>query len=707
MQAADDSKLPQLREDLQLLKGAPTITGKPTWLIFDPVAHRYFQVDQEAFRLLSIWNRYPRIDQLQAAAEVELGAPLSEQRIGELTAFIARNNMVIQTIDGDWRHYHDANQRRDAAWWKTAVHSYLFFRIPLLRPHRLLQKLLPLATPFLSRIFLLTALVFGIFGIYLTSRQWDAFLATFADFYSLGGIVAYLCALVVIKLIHELAHAFTAARFGCRVPSMGVALLVMMPVLYTDVTDAWKLTSRRQRLLIAGAGMIAELTLAAFATFLWAFLPDGNAKSICFVVATTSWVLSLVVNLNPFMRFDGYYLTADALGIENLQPRAFDLGRWKLRELLFGLGTPCPEVLPQATRRLLVAYAWATWLYRLVLFVGIALLVYYLFFKALGIILFVVEIVWFIGRPVWAELKEWFKMRDQILKRPRTYASVCAVAGLIALGLMPLSTSIEVPAVTEAQRFERIYPIVPAQIKTLQVVRDQQVAKGDILLELTAPEIDNQLMLTKINITTVSARLDRVVGDKTDKQQLLVLQRELAALRERQAGLNRQRTQLVVTAPFDGRIVDIRLRLHAGRWVGRDAPLLSIAADGERVARGYLSERDLWRMTKGATGRFIPDDITQDSVDVDVSDIAYSNSARLELPYLASVFSGPIAVTGDDVNDLVPAEAQYLVTMRLADAAHDTRPVQRGIVRMAGKPESVLSGLWRQTLKVLVRESGV
>ena len=77
--------------------------------------------------------------------------------------------------------------------------SYLFFRIPLFRPRHSLKRLLPVVAPLMSRGFLLLALIVGIIGIYLTSRQWDAFLATFADFYSLGGVVAYLAALIVIK----------------------------------------------------------------------------------------------------------------------------------------------------------------------------------------------------------------------------------------------------------------------------------------------------------------------------------------------------------------------------------------------------------------------------------------------------------------------------------------------------------------------------
>ena len=103
------------------------------------------------------------------------------------------------------------------------------------------------------------------------------------------------------------------------------------------------------------------------------------------------WILTLVVNLNPLMRFDGYYLFSDYLGIKNLQERAFAMARWKLRSTLFGLELPAPEQLRAKTVRTLVIFAWATWIYRFFLFLAIALLVYYFFFKLAGLLLMLIE----------------------------------------------------------------------------------------------------------------------------------------------------------------------------------------------------------------------------------------------------------------------------------------------------------------------------
>ena len=125
---------------------------------------------------------------------------------------------------------------------------------------------------------------------------------------------------------------------------------------------------------------MTELAIAAFASLLWSFLPEGALRSAAFLLATTTWLLTLGVNLNPFMRFDGYFLLSDLLEVGNLQQRSFALARWWLREQLFGFAEQPPELLPRSLRRGLVIYAFCTWLYRFFLFLGIALLVYMLFF---------------------------------------------------------------------------------------------------------------------------------------------------------------------------------------------------------------------------------------------------------------------------------------------------------------------------------------
>ena len=470
--------LPQLRHELSLMRGAPTVTGEPTWLIHDPLLHRYIQIDYAAYQIFSIWREQQSIDDLVNTARDRLGVDTGQESITKLIAFAHQHKLTNEPPRDGWRYFAREHAAVRKSWVMSLAHNYLFFRVPLVRPQVCLTAALPIVEPLFTRAAAFALAVLGFTGLYLASRQWDEFATTFQNFFTWEGAALVAVVLFLVKAAHELGHGFTAVRYGCNVPTIGLAFMMITPLLYTDVTDAWKLRDRHQRLWIDSAGIIVEIGIAAVAIFLWAFLPDGPVRSLAFVLAVVSLTTSLLINLNPFMRFDGYYLLTELLGIENLQLRAFELGCWKLRELLFGLGLPCPEELPRRLVNGLVLYAWLTWVYRLSLFIGIALVVYLYFFKVLGILLFLFEIGFFIARPLCMELRSWYRMRHKILRSPRTALTVVLATTCAALAIVPWSTRVEIPSVLEFEETARLFPKRAARVTTLHVSHGENVKAG-------------------------------------------------------------------------------------------------------------------------------------------------------------------------------------------------------------------------------------
>src|SRR5204863_9242324 len=141
---------------------------------------------------------------------------------------------------------------------------------------------------------------------------------------------------------------------------------------------------------IALAGIWIETYIAIIAALIWTNSHDPTVKTIAYIVVAVNWVASLLINVSPFMRFDGYYVLADFLKMPNLQPRAFALARWQIRKWLFGWSISPPEKFSRSFHRLLVIYSILTWLYRFTIYVSIAVLVYHFFVKMLGIILFII-----------------------------------------------------------------------------------------------------------------------------------------------------------------------------------------------------------------------------------------------------------------------------------------------------------------------------
>lgn len=263
---------------------------------------------------------------------------------------------------------------------------------------------------------------------------------------SLQGAPELLIALGLVKLCHELGHGLQAKRLGLHVPSSGIMFLLGLPLPFVELSSAWQLENTKDRLRVDAGGILAELAVAAWCLLAFAFWPDGTMRSILFAMATSSIALTLVVNLNPLMRFDGYFLLSDAIGIKNLQNRALAVMKWRLRETLFDLKDPCPEPWKATTRRRLIGYGIALVLYRITLYVGIALMAYALLNKVFGIAVFLFQIVFFIALPVLKETQVWWKRRADIAQRRRVWSSLAFCAVIIALFVTPFTQNFTVPA---------------------------------------------------------------------------------------------------------------------------------------------------------------------------------------------------------------------------------------------------------------------
>jgi putative peptide zinc metalloprotease protein len=682
--------LPRLREDLVLREGATTAMGEPSWLIYDGLQHRYIQIDRTA---------------LSEAVRLRFDFTFDAAEIAELANFLQGNRL---TVDGPKQGWRDLSAQATAGKHgvvMTLVHNYLFFRMPLFKPEAFLRSTLPFVAPLYTRTTAWVMAVLALVGLYLVSRRLDVFMGDLHGLMNADGAWLFAGTLFIVKIFHELGHAYTAVRFGVRVPTMGIAVMMMAPMLYTDVTDAWRLTNRRQRLLIDGAGVIVELGLAVIATILWVFMAEGVARNIVFLIATSSWIMSVLVNLNPFMRFDGYYILSDLIRVDNLQPRAFAVGRWKLREWLFQIRARCPEVLAPSMLWTLIAYAWSIWVYRLILFAGIALVVYAYFFKLLGFALFAFEIGYFIARPILAELKIWWSMRKVIGGNRRVLVTGGCVLGLLAVLIVPWSGTIYVPAVIEGRDMVRVFPPRAARVISVHATAGQAVEAGTLLLQLEAPDLGHELNVVRMRLAAVRARLDRRGADETDREDNLVLESELASLAIKQIGLLKEQSELEVRARRPGEVVEFNTQLTPGRWIGPKEPIATIIEGHATSAVGYIGESDLWRVRAGATGRFIPDDATASSAPVTLTTIAVAGATVIEVPDLAQPHGGRIAVLPDSRQKLVPATAQYMAVMQAG--ADVQRPVMmgRGVVHLAGERESLFAKGWKQVLKVLVRES--
>lgn len=698
-------RLPRLREDLKLLPGPSTIDGAPTWTLHDPATHRFFRIGWSEFEILARWELGNPLT-IARSISGQTTLKISPAEVMEVGSFCENAGLIQAEGDHGARRLSAGLEAKKMSAAKWLLKNYLFLRLRLLDPDRLLASLLPWVGWAFHRRFPLVLALAAAFGLYLVGRQWEHFTHTLSWAFTPAGAAAIALALSLSKMAHEMGHGLAAKRFGCRVPAMGVALLVMWPVLWTDVTDAWRLTDRRQRLIIDAAGMAAEVMVAVLASLLWAVLPDGPVRSAVFLLAGSTWVLTLAVNLNPLMRFDGYFLLSDLLDEPNLQDRSFALGRWWLRERLFGFGDRPPEVLAPARRSLLVGYALAIWVYRFFLFLGIALLVYHFAFKLLGVFLMMVEIGWFILRPIAAEMRVWQKRRADLRWNRNLGLSLAMLVLAVLAVAVPWSGSVSAPALLRPERQSVLYTAQPGQV--IEAARaGRPVVAGETLFALKAPELEFRRRNAEIEIEGLRNRLAGISFDTDSAESVQVtweeLGRAVAELRDVVATMD----TLVTHAPFAGVVVDIPPILRSGLWMGKHEPLGILIDPATQMVEAYVAESDLDRLGLDSPARFYAEN-GEITIDVRVRSIDRLSTRELGVAELASKNGGAIAVREDPNNRrLIPEVSLYRVLLALDDDNPPPAVIRRGTVVLDAKAESPVLRLWRHAVAVLIRESNL
>jgi putative peptide zinc metalloprotease protein len=696
------ASLPPLREDLKLLAGPTSADGSPTWTLHDPARHRFFRIGWLEFEILSRWS-LRRSDAVAQSVNSETTIQATEADVIATYQFLGVSGLLAPNgPEGTARMAAELARRRISAW-SWLLKNYLFLRIRLLNPDRLLLAALKYLGWVFTRGFAIGMAVLAALALHLVGRQWDAYWHSLLELFSLDGILLVGAALAGAKVVHEFGHGLTARHFGCRVPAMGLGLMVLWPILWTDTTDAWRLTDKRQRMAIDAAGMAAECILAVFATLAWVVLSDGPLRTAAFLLSSSTWLVTVAVNINPLMRFDGYYLLSDFLDLPNLQERGFAHARWWIREWLFGLGDKPPEVFRPEIRRPVLAYALCAMTYRFFLFVGIAALVYHLTFKLLGLFLLAVEIWWFVLRPILAEFAVWARLLRRRQLTRRAWATVSIFAALVALLLVSWQGHVGAVGLLRAEREATIYTGEPGRLVS-KVAEGARVAEGQTIFLLESPSLEARLVATRATIRAQRARIEGLAFDPDNAASLEQSWQELLRALAEQRSLEAQWEALAVRAPFAGTIRDLPRSLRPGEWLPRREALGRLTAGNRAIVEAYVPEADVARMHPGATGIFYPLN-GEKSIKLRVVSVSPASVRTLETAELGSVYGGALPTRKDTSGKIVPAEAVYLTV--LAVDAPDGAPVRRlqGNVSIAADRESIALRLYRRIAAIVIREA--
>jgi putative peptide zinc metalloprotease protein len=224
-----------------------------------------------------------------------------------------------------------------------------------------------------------------------------------------------------------------------------------------------------------------------------------------------------------------------------------------------------------------------------------------------------------------------------------------------------------------------------------------------LIIELSSPDLERQLEQARLQMELTTQRLNRIAGDQTDLSSRVVLEGQLARNKASIDALEADIERLSVKAPIAGVLRDVDHELRAGDWLDDVTPLARLVSKTRVMARGYVNEEQVWRLDVGSEAVFVPEDPLLGRFRGTVTEIEPAGSRTIEVAYLASVFGGAVPSDRSPDGEIRPRGGRNMVRVALADAYPDR--VVRGTLHLTGRRESFASAVWRQLLKVIIRES--
>jgi len=563
-----------LRSDLEVTRHV--FRGQPQYVVRDPLTFQTHQFSQYDYQILVALHDGASLEEIfqQLVAEGCLRDEQQEEFYQFILTLHRLNFLILPISDSRLLYERFASRQRLARW--RQMGSFLFLRVPLINPDAFLDRTADLVRPVFSRVALLLWVVMMCAGLGILVRRWDAFMDPMHSILASETLLFLWLALIGLKVVHEFGHAYACKIFGGKVPEMGAFFIAFTPCAYVDASSAWGFSRLGHRVVVSLAGMYFESVIALLALIVWCTTESPLISSCAHHVVVLSSAVTIGFNINPLMRYDGYYVLSDLTGIPNLRQRSIEQVQAVLKRLLLGISTPASG-FSKRERALLVIYGIASSVYKVMLImaictmialkfyvVGIALATFFLLGILVGVLRRLVDYLW--------------RSRETHAVRGRAVAlSIVLLAVVpVAVATVPVPGRVVVPGVVQTRENKVVYAKVDGILDSPLLQTGQYVARGHQLGTLQNVAIQTALEQSRAEAEV--ARLRYARGLQATPQMAVAARSHWIHAQARLQELERDRQQLVLQAPLAGVITRAADGQETGRFVRRGEPVGTIAA---------------------------------------------------------------------------------------------------------------------------------
>jgi putative peptide zinc metalloprotease protein len=678
------------------------------YVVEDPASGQFYRMSESAHFFLGMLDGRTTVEQAWEACNDQLGDAAPTQReVIDLLSRLQLFGLVLgeSALDAELLEQRLTKAKRQRTQKRTG--RWMFPHVPIVNPEPFLRRHEKLCRLLFSRtagvlwvVLVATALVL----VFANADRFGDELNTVAQLApttlaTLGLIF------IVLRIVHELGHAVACKAFGGRSTEIGVILIAyVMPLPYCDASSAWRFARIWPRVCVSLAGVFAESVLAAIAVFYWAFGGDPVWTSIAYQVMLVSGVSTLLFNLNPLLRYDGYYVLSDLTGTPNLAQRSREMLKHLILYYAFGVkGSRGPSLRSLGEGWLLAVYGLLATPYRVFIAIAI-LLVIASKYLTLGVALAVAMGVIWLLYPVLKTAG--FLLSDPKLEGHRARAIGLTVAALaIVLGpimLAPLPTPAYAFATIEPARMEGLRTLEGGTLAELLVDPGDAVEEGQVVARLENPGLHAELLATRARLAQAQTQYRAALKGPAAEQE--EFRQAVRVLQERVARAERRAANLVVLAPVSGVVSPMSdqtsadLRGRIGSWVPRGTALGMVVSQSDLLVRAMVPDRDHAFVFRGQDAGEVRARVRLASAPGEVFDagvvrMAPIGSKELTSLSLASQFGGGITTDPRSTDRSVALTPSFVVDLKLERATPAAAPGVRASVRLEG-PSRPLGVRW-------------
>ncbi|MEQ9459821.1 MAG: hypothetical protein RIG82_02550 [Phycisphaeraceae bacterium] len=697
--------------------------GRLWHVIRDPSNNKFFRLDEPSYRFVAMLDGRRTIRQVWDACCDQLGdTALTQGEAIQIVGQLYTANLLDADVSADTAGIFDRYRERRRREVTGYLMNLLFARIPLYDPDNFLDRWVHLTRWAFGPIGLIFWALLVMTGLFVAISRADMLIDQASSIIAPRNLFWLYIAIVVIKLWHEMGHGFACKHFGQQrhaggeVHTLGIMLLVFVPVPYVDASSAWALRNKWHRLWVGAAGMYFELAAAAIATIVWA---GTNAQTtfygvpihaLAYNIMFIAGVSTILFNANPLIRFDGYYMLSDGLEVPNLMQRSKDYLYYLVKKFAYAVRRPFNPAHTPGEAPWLLSYAILSGIYRIFLMVTIILFVADQFFF-IGAIFAISGIIGFVFVPLGKWIKYLATSPELTRTRSRSVATTAAPIALIllALAIIPAPEHGRAEGVVEAR--QRATIVAGADGFLIQrAPSSASLAQNDTLLLAENPELMSRHKQLAAQLRQLDLQLAQARTESTAQTQ--ALQEQRGALVQRLDRVAEQVSHLTVEAPFAGDW-DPADGLTPGRFLKQGEPLGTLldvsTLDIRIIADQGLGPRLLDRHLVGDLAvELRVAGLPEHTLTGDITRVAPAAQSNLPSPALSMNAGGLMATDPEDPNQRRAAQPFFEVRITPTDAlAANLRPGQRIVGRFAIGHRPLLAQWWDAVARLLQERFGL